>query len=131
MPQIVRKYRTAIDGAKYARDYYLKIIDELLQGTDESSVIKIIIANKDFSYLKVETINDNINPKSKEFSRETKSAAFIREFLSGVSKCKICGGYLHINSISVDHIKRKADGGLGNLENAQLTHPYCNTTLKN
>lgn len=131
VPQIVRKYRTAIDGAKYARDYYLKIIDELLQGTDESSVIKKVIANKDFSYLKVETINDNINPKSKEFSRETKSAAFIRESLSGVSKCKICGGYLHINSISVDHIKRKADGGLGSLENAQLTHPYCNTTIKN
>jgi len=28
-------------------------------------------------------------------------------------------------------IKRKADGGLGSLENAQLTHPYCNTTIKN
>ncbi|WP_372726522.1 HNH endonuclease [Nostoc sp. C057] len=32
---------------------------------------------------------------------------------------------------SIDHIKRKADGGLGTLENAQLTHPYCNTTYKN
>ena len=27
--------------------------------------------------------------------------------------------------------KRKADGGLGTLDNAQLTHPYCNTTFKN
>ncbi|MBH8564682.1 HNH endonuclease [Nostoc sp. CENA67] len=44
---------------------------------------------------------------------------------------KICGASLHINSISVDHIKRKVDGGLGTLDNAQLTHPFCNTTVKN
>ncbi len=35
------------------------------------------------------------------------------------------------NSISIDHKIRKEDGGLGNLDNAQLTHLYCNTTFKN
>jgi hypothetical protein len=134
VPQIIRKYRTAIDGAKYVREYYLKIIDELLQGTAKSSVINKIVADKDFTYLKIQNqdAQDNsINVSSKDFSRETKSAAFIREALSSAPKCKICGGYLHVNSISVDHITRKADGGLSTTDNAQLTHPYCNTTVKN
>ncbi len=35
------------------------------------------------------------------------------------------------SSISIDHINRKADGGSGSSDNAQLTHPYCNSTIKN
>ncbi|MEB3177719.1 MAG: DUF262 domain-containing protein [Nostocaceae cyanobacterium] len=131
VPEIVRKYRSAIKGYKSVKDFYLKIIDELLQGTDKTSVVNKIIANKEFSYLTIKPKDKTDNGNSKDFSRETKSAAFIREALSGVPKCKICSGYLHVNSISIDHIKRKADGGLGTLDNAQLTHPYCNTTVKN
>jgi len=131
VPQIVRHHRSAIDGAKYAKDYYLKIINYLLQKIDKDLVIERIIADNNFSYLSIQPNDNTSNINNKEFSRETKSAAFIREALSGVPKCKICGGYLHINSISVDHIKRKADGGLGTLNNAQLTHPFCNTTVKN
>ena len=37
----------------------------------------------------------------------------------------------HRNAISVDHIERKQDGGKATIENAQLTHPYCNTGVKN
>lgn len=131
IPEIVRKYRSAIDGYLYVKEFYLKVIDELTHGTDKNSVIKNIVACKEFSYLSVKRKDKSSDVDSKDFSRETKSATFIREALSGVPKCKICGGYLHRNSISVDHIKRKADGGLGTLDNAQLTHPYCNTTFKN
>lgn len=46
-------------------------------------------------------------------------------------RCAICGGLLHTHSISIDHIQRKRDGGLGCVENGQLTHPYCNTGVKN
>lgn len=38
---------------------------------------------------------------------------------------------IHFNSIFIDHIKRREDGGLGTVDNAQLTHPFCNTTIKN
>ncbi|WP_394347967.1 HNH endonuclease [Ilyomonas limi] len=30
----------------------------------------------------------------------------------------------------MDHIIRKLDGGLGTIENGQLTHPFCNTEIK-
>ncbi|HEY9605299.1 MAG TPA: DUF262 domain-containing protein [Allocoleopsis sp.] len=131
VPEIVRKYRSAIKGYKSVRNFYLNIINELLQGTDKDSVIRKLIAAQDFSYLNIKPKDKNSNINSKNFSRETKSAAFIREALCGIPKCKICNGYLHRNSISIDHIQRKEDGGLGSLENAQLTHPYCNTTIKN
>lgn len=131
VPQIVRKYRSAIDGHDSVKEFYLKIIDKLLQNVDKKTVIKEILAEPNFNYLKTQNKDNNSDTSSKDFSRETKSAAFIREALSGVPKCKLCGGYLHRNSISVDHIIRKADGGLGALNNAQLAHFYCNCTVKN
>ncbi|MBI4938065.1 MAG: HNH endonuclease [Nitrosomonadales bacterium] len=44
--------------------------------------------------------------------------------------CAICGGYLHVNSITTGHIERKLDGGSSNVINGQLAHPYCNSTYK-
>lgn len=69
---------------------------------------------------------------SKEFSDETKSEVFISTALKTALKCSICQGYLDPEkSISYDHIKRKQDGGLGDIENCALSHPYCNQSIKN
>lgn len=68
---------------------------------------------------------------STDFSKNQKSEIFITEALLKATYCKICGGLLHRNAISVDHIERKQDGGKATIENAQLTHPYCNTGVKN
>jgi hypothetical protein len=130
IPQIVRKYRSAIEAHESVKEFYLNIVEKLLQGVDKKLIIKQILAEPNFNYLKIQN-KDNYETNNQKFSRETKSAAFIRDAVSGLQKCKVCGGYLHINSISIDHIKRKSDGGLGTLDNAQLTHPYCNTTIKN
>lgn len=62
---------------------------------------------------------------------QKKSEIFITEALSKAPCCKIRGGLLHRNAISVDHIERKQDGGKATIENAQLTPPYCNTEVKN
>jgi hypothetical protein len=40
------------------------------------------------------------------------------------------GGHGPSQSISIDHKDRKEDGGLSTPENAQVTHPYCNTGYK-
>ena len=75
-------------------------------------------------------IRDRATTK-KEFSSGTKSATFLNEAIDKALKCKICKGLIHVNSISTDHKIRKEDGGKGNPENAQLTHLFCNSTLKN
>jgi hypothetical protein len=70
--------------------------------------------------------------RSSAFSDETKSRIFIQTTLRHSPKCPLCDGYIDLNkSISYDHIVRRADGGLGDSENGQITHPYCNQSLKN
>jgi len=130
VPQIVSK-SSAVKAREKVKDFYIKIIDKLSQGTDKKNVIREIVAEKCFGSLKSKAKANTSDIQTKEFSRETKAAAFIRDALPGSSRCKICGGYLPSRFSSIDHKKRKADGGLGTLDNAQLTHPYCNTTFKN
>ena len=91
---------------------------------------KQIKANVNFSYI---TLNDEGGEEitCKDFSSEKKSEVFIREAIESAVKCSVCGGLLHRNSITIDHIERKQDGGLGTPDNGQLAHPYCNSTYKN
>ncbi|MUV02412.1 DUF262 domain-containing protein [Flavobacterium rakeshii] len=66
------------------------------------------------------------------FNDETKSKSFIYTALKSAMKCPICKGYLDPEkSISYDHIQRKSEGGMGDSSNCQLTHPYCNQSIKN
>ena len=66
------------------------------------------------------------------FSKETKSAIFLKESLESAIKCHICQGFLEpTSSISYDHDTRVSEGGRASAENGKLTHPYCNTGVKN
>jgi hypothetical protein len=68
----------------------------------------------------------------KTFSDETKSQAFIAQALKSAIKCPICGGYIDpAKSVSYDHIMRIEDGGNGEPLNCQITHPFCNQSIKN
>lgn len=127
--QIVRKYRSSYASYPYIKDFYVLCIDNLLNGHDVDLTINQVLRNEKFNYLI--QYNEVEESQNQDFSRETKSAAFIKEALDSALKCKICNGYIHKNAISIDHIVRKEDGGSGKLENAQLTHPYCNSTFKN
>lgn len=67
-----------------------------------------------------------------DFSDDVKSEVFITSAISSAQRCKICNGYLDpTKSVSYDHVKEKKSGGIGNVENCNLTHPYCNTGYKN
>lgn len=66
------------------------------------------------------------------FSDDTKSSAFLRQAFAQAIRCPICTGYLDpAKSASYDHIMRKEDGGDGSEINCQITHPYCNSSIKN
>lgn len=130
IPQIVRT-SSVVNAREKVKDFFIEIINKLFEGVDKKNVMKEIVAEKKFGNLKRKTKSNGNETESKDFSRETKSAAYIRDALSGSLKCKICDGYLPSGFNSIDHKVRKADGGLGSLNNAQLTHPYCNTTFKN
>jgi hypothetical protein len=127
---IVRRYRQSNRGQKFITKYYIKIMDLLLNGYDIEETMRKLVESCEFSYLSKEimTLKD---VSTDRFSDGRKSSIFIVEALKSAPRCAICGGYLHKNSITIDHKVRVQDGGKGNIENGQLAHPYCNSTYKN
>jgi len=69
---------------------------------------------------------------SSNISDQTKSAVFLRATLSQAPKCPVCNGLLFPRkSVSYDHQVRVREGGTGDMDNTQMTHPYCNTGIRN
>jgi hypothetical protein len=128
--QIVRRYRGATVGYPHITKLYLISVELLRDDFSVEQLPKQIKANESFSYI---TLNDQGGEEitNKDFSSQKKSEVFIREAIENAVKCSICGGLLHRNSITIDHVERKQDGGLGTPSNGQLAHPYCNSTYKN
>lgn len=102
------------------------IINKLYKGDtlDEQFLI-------DASGLRGKLIVGSTEYAGKSFSDDVKSQAFIYAALASAMKCPICKGYLDPEkSISYDHIIRTRENGSGEGANCQLTHPYCNQSVK-
>lgn len=127
--QINRRFRYAKKSIKPLLLFYTTIIDNLKSGKNIEESIKETLKLKDFENVNID--NEYFETHKKEFSKPVKNMTFIKTYLENASRCPICGGVIHKNSISFDHITRKEDGGKGTVDNAQLTHPYCNSTYKN
>lgn len=127
--QVTVKYGSGAKG--YAKLYRLFswLIQEFINSRSEDEIIEAMNKHDDFSFLQV-LEKERINVSS-DFNTDAKSAVFLRDALKDPLRCRICGGLIHRNSISIDHIRRKAEGGIGAPDNGQLTHPFCNTTIKN
>jgi hypothetical protein len=127
--QITVKYGSGAKG--YARLQQLQefIIENMVAGLDEDDLLKKLASEADFSFLQPGEVSDA--EYGKDFSTASKSAIFLRDAMKDPLRCGICNGLIHRNAISIDHKQRIADGGIGDPENGQLTHPYCNTTIKN
>jgi hypothetical protein len=126
---INRKYRQAINSYIHIKDFFIEGIKLLSNGRNVDETINEVIKIRAFKYLKVDTTKEDIT--SSDFSTERKSAIYIKEALINPLKCKICNGLIHLNSITIDHIVRREDGGTGTIDNGQIAHPYCNSTVKN
>lgn len=129
--QINRKYRTAQKSHPYISRFFEQIADALQLKINDQDILKQIQSTDEFSYLSLQKPTAKRGSVGKKFDTGAKSAVYLREVLKSAPKCSICGGYIHRNSISIDHIERRRDGGSSSSENGQLAHPYCNTGYKN
>ncbi|MFZ5969405.1 MAG: HNH endonuclease family protein [Bacillota bacterium] len=127
---IARRKRSAKNGMAKVKDFFFEILNTLEKGVERDKVMDTIRAKKDYDFLPT-NINFEENESEVDFNASQKSEIFIMSSIKTAPKCAICGGYLHKNSISIDHIERKQDGGIATLDNGQLSHPYCNTGYKN
>jgi len=127
--QINRKYRSALSSYSHISKFLLESVNLLKTELNEIQVIQELI-KKDFDYLTIEK-TELEETSSKDFNTNRKSAVYIKDAIESAPRCNICNGLIHKNSISIDHIDRKEDGGLGIIDNGQIAHPYCNTGFKN
>lgn len=124
--QINRNMRSTKNSAEPLKNLFILLMDELDQGASEQDILQKIKAK--YKNVNLSEAEEEIGA---DFNSNRKSETFIAAALQGVVRCGICGGVVHANSTSVDHIIRKRDGGVGSVDNGQITHPYCNTGFKN
>lgn len=126
--QIARNYSRAGVALRPVVRMYEIVLDGISKGYTDDRIIKKIKEERSLNTVKVATEEDR--RYGRNFTKETKNAVFLREALTKELTCGECGARLHFKAISHDHKTRKADGGRGSPDNAQLTHPYCNTGYK-
>lgn len=123
--QIVRGRRSAVASISVLRDFYFACMESLAVIEKVDDAIGAVVASKKFPQLANFVIEDR--EFGADFSTGVKSEVFQKRAIEGALKCDECGGYLHRNAISFDHVQRKADGGMGTSDNAEMVHPYCNS----
>ena len=124
--QINRNLRSTKKSAAPIKELFVLIMNSLENNVNESDILQIIKKK----YTKINLVNDE-EEIGTSFNANRKSETYISTALQSVVRCGICGGVVHVNSTSIDHIIRKREGGAGSVENGQVTHPYCNTGYKN
>lgn len=124
--QVTYKYGSGLKGYRQLADLLKLVIIGFQQGESTEAVLKRILEK--YSFLRKDFSVEG--SPGKDFSNDTKSEVFLREALGKALRCPICNGYIHTASITIDHIERRQDGGSNSAGNAQLTHPYCNSTIK-
>ena len=102
------------------------VFDGLLAGRSEAQIEAEILGVDS----KREIVSDFELQQGTDSWRETKSALRIRTSLDTAPRCRICKARLVMDDASDDHIERRVDGGTSKVENAQLTHRYCNHGFK-
>lgn len=129
--QINRKHRTAQASHPFISLFFDEILIALKGGGSVAELTKLLQGSEQFGYLSMQEPALQRGQPGRKFDTEGKSAVYLREVLQAAPRCAICKGFIHRNSISIDHIERRREGGSSSADNGQLTHPYCNTGYKN
>jgi hypothetical protein len=126
--QVVVNSGSGIKGYAKLEQLFAEILKQIENGKDEAGVIDALSADERFKFLRV--TEPTLATKRKGFNTDVKSAAFLKDALPEAVRCSMCNCHIHPNAMTVDHAENRRDGGTGSLANAQLAHPYCNSTYK-
>jgi hypothetical protein len=124
----VRKLGSGARSRPRILAFYKKIILNIEKGKSTAQIYNILARDKDFAFLVVEAPQTHGKPGGK-FNRETKGGAFLKDALPSAQKCPKCGGLLHRNAMQTGHRVARRSLGSNAITNAQIEHPFCNSTL--
>ena len=125
MAQILQRH---ISNKRVER--YSSLLDQIIKSLASGQVVTE--ANMvSMAGLDGKIVTGSSESTGKKFSEDSKSKVFIQTALASSAKCPICSGYMdYEKSVSYDHVQGVKDGGVGTASNLQLTHPYCNQSVK-
>jgi len=126
--QIVGEYGSQLRGLPALLKMFKIILSGTLEDLSDSAIIEKIVSDPELSFIR--EISEDDRKYGRNFSRETSNAVYLKKALAAELTCGICGARIHAKTITLDHSVRKADGGDGAPDNAQLAHPYCNHGYK-
>ena len=127
--QVIRKFGTKDSGTKHLWAFYDKLFTVLRAGRASDDVIVELQKDPTYAYLQpAESAYEGVSPT--KFSTQVKSGLVMKELLTKAHRCPICNGLVPRQAISIDHKERREDGGASSIDNAQVTHPFCNTGYK-
>ena len=126
--QVVRKFGTKMSGYEHVTKFYSTLIHHLLSGIATENLTDAVREESSFRFLQPEESPYETAPK--RYSSKMKAGIVMRTLLTKELECPICGGKVPSQCLSLDHIERKEDGGMATVENGQLTHPYCQSGIK-
>lgn len=127
--EAVRKLGSGSRSRPRILKLYRKIISEIESGATVSKIKESLAQDIDFAFLVVEP-PPKPSAKGRSFRRETKGGAFLRDALPGAPRCPTCGGLMHRNGMQTGHREHRRAGGDASLANAQVQHPFCNSTVQ-
>ncbi len=133
MSILIHKFGSGDRSLTWLYRYYELVLNGLWSGKTADEIQTDLTKNSDFTFLTVPRPS-GVRPEStrqkKAFNTDTKTATFFAASLPTGTRCAICGGLVHRNSMHFDHKVRVRDGGAADMTNAQVTHPYCDSTYK-
>ena len=127
---IGHKYGTGERSIPWLYTYYRSLYERLSSGSTAAQIDKAIAKDQNFAFLSLPAPAPKFKlpGKSQNFSTGTKTAAYFATALEGGVRCSICGARIHKNSMHIDHKTAKKDGGHAGLTNAQVAHPWCDSS---
>jgi hypothetical protein len=133
MSLLIHKFGSGGRSLSWLQTYYERVLEGFLEKKNSEEIQQAFVVDPDFTFLTVPRPDVNKRPTGTRhsFNSKTKTATFFEAALATATRCSICGAVVHKNSIQFDHIARVREGGAHDMTNAQVSHPYCNSTYKN
>jgi hypothetical protein len=129
--EAVRKLGSGARSRPRVISFYKPIIADFEAGKSAREVTEELAKVQEYAFLVAEPFDYGAEAAAGRFSRDTKGGAFLRDALPTAPRCPKCRGIMHRNAMQAGHQKARRDGGAGALSNAQMEHPFCNSTVDN
>jgi hypothetical protein len=128
---ITHKFGSGARSLPWLVRYLEIVLEAMLEGTSSEDLLRAFASDPNFAIVALPKAGAEPSAAAgKPFSSGTKTAAFFASALKVGTRCAICDALVHKNSMQFDHIHRASDGGHSRADNAQVAHPYCNSTFK-